>query len=115
MTANVITSSGDAAGRAGNKPAFSRTAKPLITAHYTFQAGTDNYTSDGWDISDIFDDFSTVLYIGIEQMDTSTAADRREFACDYSAKTIVQYDAFNTEETASDQSVVKLSLLVAGY
>lgn len=115
MTAHVLTDAAETPGRGGRRPVFAATAKPVLMKRYLYDMGTDNYSVNGNDISSIWNDFGEVLHICIEQQDTSTAADRREFAVDYTAKTLVQYDAFNTEETASDQGVVTVSLMVFGY
>jgi hypothetical protein len=56
---------------------------------YLYDMGTDNYTVNGNDISSIWNDFQEVLHISVEQQDTSTAADRRDFAVDYTAKTLL--------------------------
>lgn len=89
---------------------------PLRCKVLDYDMGTDNYTVGGNDISTIWTSygFRDVLYIGIEQKDTNSAADQRMFAVDYSAKTLVQYEALNDEEEASDQTVVALRLFVVG-
>ncbi len=120
MTAHVLALTDTGPGvLSARKPTFSHAGKPLEFAVFDYNMGTDNYSVNGNDISDLWlkakGGFTTVLYIGIEQMDTSTAADRRDFCVDYSAKTLIQYDAFNTEETATDQGVVTVRLLVVGY
>jgi len=114
MTAHVLTMAGVAPSRGGSHVVRALAARPCQIAVYDYDMGTDNYTVGGNDISDIWDDFKEIYYIGIEQKDTSTAADRRKFAIDYSAQTLVQYDAVNTEETATNQTVVALRLLVVG-
>jgi hypothetical protein len=111
----TITAQADTVGKAGNKPAFSRGPKPLIMAVYDADMDTTNYASGGEPIASIVADFTEILWLGIEQKDTNTAADKRTFAYDYSAQKILFYDAFATEETASNQTVVALRLLVVGY
>jgi hypothetical protein len=120
MTAHVLGLTDSGPGVKGSrKPVFSHGGKPLEFAVFDYNMGTDNYAVNGNDIAGCWDKtkggFTTVLYIGIEQMDTSTEADRREFTVDYTAKTLIQYDAFNSEETATDQGVVTVRLLVVGY
>jgi hypothetical protein len=120
MTAHALATVDSGPGvKGGRKPAFSRGGKPLEFSVFDYNMGTDNYTTGGNDIAACWDKtkggFNTVLYIGIEQQDTNTAADQRMFAIDYTAKTLIQYDALNTEETASDQGVVTVRLLVVGY
>jgi hypothetical protein len=69
----------------------------------------------GENIAAIWEDFKEVLAIVVQQVDV-TAADRREFLVDLTNKKLLQYDAFNTEETATDQSAVAdIRLLVFGY
>ena len=116
MTAHVLGLVADGPGKARTTPALSMSSRTMKVAVYDYDMGTDNYTAGGNDISDIWDDFPAgILYIGIEQKDTNTAGDRRDFAIDYTAQTLLQYDAFNTEETASNQTVVALRLLAVGY
>ncbi len=116
MTAHVLGIVADGPGKARTTPVIGNASRAMKIAVYDYDMGTDNYTVNGNTISTIWDDFPAgVSYIGIEQKDTSTAGDRRDFAVDYSAKTIIQYDAFNTEETATNQTVVALRLLVVGY
>jgi hypothetical protein len=120
MTAHVLALTDSGPGvLSARKPVFSHAAKPLELAVFDYNMGTDNYTVGGNDISALWDKtqggFTTVVYIGIEQKDTNTAADQRMFGIDYTLKTLIQYDALNTEETASDQGVVALRLLVVGY
>lgn len=115
MTAHVLTDYADSVGKAARKPMFSGAAKPLVAKVYEYNMGTDNYTVGGNDISTIWDDFSDVVYIGVEQKDTNTAGDRRDFSVDYSGKTLLVYTAFNTESTATDQGVCTVALFVLGY
>jgi hypothetical protein len=115
MTAHVLTDAAETPGRGGRRPAFAATARPIVMKRYLFDMGTDNYSVNGDSISTIWDDFQEVLHISVEQQDTSTAADRRDFAVDYTAKTLLVYTAFNTESTATDQGVVTVSLMVFGY
>ncbi len=116
MTAHVLTQEGTAPGKGGFSEVRGLGTVPTKVAVFDYNMGTDNYAVNGNDISTLWTayGFKDIYYIGIEQMDTSTAADRREFAVDYTAKTLIQYDAFNTEETASDQGVVTVRLLVVG-
>jgi len=116
MTVHVTSEVIDAPGRGALSVMKSIGSAPLRCKVLDYDMGTDNYTAGGNDIAAIWTDFGfrDVFYIGIEQKDTNTANDRREFAVDYSAKTLIQYDAFNTEESASDQTVVALRLFVVG-
>ena len=115
MTAHSLTLGSDAPGKGGSRSVRQIAARPPKQAYYLLDFGTDNYTVNGVDISDIWDDFTQVNHICVEQHDTSTAGDRREFAVDYTAKTLIVYDAFNTEESASDQGVITVSMMVFGY
>lgn len=119
MTAHSFSSDASSPGRGARKPVFSVADKPLQLTTFTFDFGTDNYTAGGEDISACWTPasggFSTVKFIGVEQDDTNTAADRREITVDYTNQKLLLYDAFNTEETASDQGVVTVRLLVVGY
>lgn len=114
MTAHSLSLTASAPGKGGIRKVRQKASRPPLQAHYVLDFGTDNYAVNGVDISDIWDDFTEVNHICIEQHDTSTAADRREFAVDYTAKTLIVYDAFNTEESASDQGVVTVGLMVFG-
>lgn len=117
MTAHSLTTTHTGPGKSAQAPAFSLNgSRALKLKVLDYDMGTDNYTTGGNDISAIWTShgFKDVFYIGIEQKDTNTAADQRWFAVDYSAKTLIQYDAAQTEETASDQGVVALRLLVVG-
>jgi hypothetical protein len=114
MTVHVLGVQADGPGKGRTTQVVGAGSRTMKLAVYDYNCGTDNYTTGGNDISDIWDDFADVLYIGIEQMDTNTAADRREVTIDYTAKTLLLYDAFVTEETASDQGVVTVRLLVVG-
>lgn len=99
----------------GKGPVMQGDGRVTAFKHYVMDFSTSNYTTGGEDISAIWSDFREVLHICVQQRDTNTAADRREPEVDYSAKTVLLYDAFNTEETASDQGVVTLSFLAYGY
>lgn len=114
----TITAQADDVGKAGNKPAFSRGPKPLIMAVYDADMDTTNYVVGGEPITSVVADFNEILWLGIEQKDTNTAADFRHFRYDYSAQKILFYDdgdATPAEESASNQTVVALRLLVVGY
>ena len=120
MTVHVLANATTGAGARGAKrPMFSRAAKPLVVTVFDFNAGTDVYSANGYDISDCWlpskGGLATVLYIGIEQMDSSTASERRDFSVDYTAKTLVTYTAFNTEDTGNDMGFLDVRLLVVGY
>lgn len=111
----VMTPQVDAIGKAGVKPAYSRGTRPLAFSVYDADMDTTNYAADGEPVGASFiADWKEILYVGIEQKDTQTAADRREFAYDYAGNKVLFYDAFNTEETASNQTVVALRLFVVG-
>jgi hypothetical protein len=117
MTAHALTTTITGVGKGGQSPVFALNgSRALKMKILDYDMGTDNYTAGGNDISAIWTShgFKDVFFIGIEQKDTNTAADQRWFAVDYTAKTLVQYDAAQTEETASDQTVVALRLLVIG-
>jgi hypothetical protein len=116
MTAHVLSSvSAAGPGAARTVPVVGIGSRTMQAGVYNFNVGTDNYAGNGLDISDIWDDFSEVLYIGIEQMDTSTEADRRELTIDYSAEKLLIYTAFGTESGAADQGVVTVRLLAVGF
>jgi hypothetical protein len=117
MTAHALTTASTGVGGGARGRIISLNgSQPLKCKVLDYDMGTDNYTAGGNDISAIWTShgFKDVFYIGIEQKDTNTAADQRMFAVDYTAKTLLQYDALNTEETASDQGVVALRLFVVG-
>ena len=107
-----------ALGHGRKSPMFSRGPKSLVFKVYDADMDTTNYVLGGEPIAAITgDDFGEILYVGIEQKDTNTAADLRHFNFDYSAQTIVFYDdtdATPAEETESDQTVVALRILVVG-
>jgi len=117
MTVHVLSRSTAVAtpGAARAVPVIGLGARTMQVAVYEFNYGTDVYVANGTDISDIWDDFTDVLYIGIEQKDTNTAGDRRDFAIDYTAQKLVVYTAFNTEDSGNDLGVVTVSLFVVGY
>jgi hypothetical protein len=116
MTAHVLGLVADGPGKARTTEAVAMSSRTMKLAVYDYDMGTDNYIQGGNDISAIWADFPAgILYIGIEQKDTNTAGDRREFGIDYSAQTLIQYEAFSDEEEASNQTVVALRLLVVGY
>jgi len=115
MTAHVLGLVADGPGKARTTEAVAMSSRTMKMAVYDYDMGTDAYTAGGNDISAIWTDFPAgILYIGIEQKDTNTAADRRDFAIDYSAKTILDYSAMNTEASGS-QTVCALRLLAVGY
>jgi hypothetical protein len=101
-------------GHHRKSPMFSRGPRPLVFKVYEADMDTTNYASDGEPITSITgDDFGEILYVGIEQKDTNTAADKREFNYDYANQKILFYSAFNTE-ASGDQGVVALRILVVG-
>ena len=112
--AQTVVSTAVGPGAGATRPVLFGGPRVGKIRHYLIDFSTSNYVVGGEDISNIFDDFVEVLHICVQQKDTNTAADRREVAVDYSAQTVLLYDAFNTEETASDQGVVTLSFLVFG-
>lgn len=116
MTAHVITLESVSPGKGAFSQVRSISNIPLKIAVFDYNMGTDNYAVNGDDISTLWTGygFKDIFYIGIEQMDTSTAGDRREFTVDYTAKTILVYTAYNTESTATDQGVCTVRLLVVG-
>lgn len=117
MTVHVLSLTSGASPGAGAVSEVKALAnQPLKCAVFDYDMGTDNYTTGGNDISALWTSygFRDIFYIGIEQKDTNTAADRRELTVDYSARTLLLYTAFGTEGTASDQGVVALRLFVVG-
>jgi len=115
MTAHVLATQADGPGKARTTMLVgmgSRTAKMGV---YNFAYGSTVYAANGTDISAIWDDFpGGVNFIGIEQMDTNDPLDQRKFAIDYTAKKLLVYTAFNTEDTGNDLDVVTLRLFVVG-
>lgn len=96
------------------RPTFSKGDRTIQMAAYKLAMGNP-YVVGGEDISAIWTDFSEVLAIMVQQAEV-TAADRRAFMVDLTNKKLLQYDAFNTEETATDQTAVAdIRLLVFGY
>jgi hypothetical protein len=115
MTVHVLTHSGDAPGRVGTHPMLGLATKVTKIGVYEYNFGTDNYVNDsGVDISDIWDDFDDVLFIGIEQMDDSDASHKRAFNIDYTNKLLMVYDAINSEQNTGNIGFITLRLLVAG-
>lgn len=103
-------------GTGGLKLVQSLGGPGLKVCVFDYDCGTDNYTVGGNDISTIWNDygFKEVLFIGIEQKDTNTAADNRFLRIDYSAKVLLIYTAATTESSATDQGVVAARLLAVG-
>jgi hypothetical protein len=117
MTAVAITRA-DASTGPGLAAVFPLSAgggRALKAIAYDYDQGTDNYNTGGEDISSIFNEFTEVLWIGVTQKDTNTAADRRDLTIDFAAQKLLIYTAFNTEATASDQGVVAARILAIGY
>jgi hypothetical protein len=115
MTAHVLALAGDAPGRGGTHPVLALAARTCQKAIYDYNFGTDNYTNDsGVDISAIWDDFKEVYYIGIEQMDTSTASEKRAFNVDYTNQLLMVYDAITSEQNTGNIGFVTLRLKVVG-
>jgi hypothetical protein len=112
--ASTLTLQADAPGKGAKRPVKSLGSRQIGLAVYKIAFGNP-YVVGGENIAAIWDDFAEVIAIVPSQVD-ATAADRREWMVDLTAKTIRQYDAFNTEETATDQSAVAdVRLLVIGY
>lgn len=100
-------------GRAAKRPVVGLADRAICIGVYKLAMGNP-YVVGGEDISAIWSDFKEVHCIQVQQVDV-TAADRREFLVDMAGKKLLQYDAFNTEETATDQSAVAdIRLLVFG-
>jgi len=115
MTAHVLSLAGDAPGRGGTHPSLALMARTCQKAIYDYNFGTDNYVNNsGVDISSIWNDFKEIYYIGIEQMDTSTATDKRAFSVDYTNKLLMVYDAFNSEQNTGNIGFVTVRLKVVG-
>ena len=112
--AQTVTKTAAAPGAGATRPVLFGGPRVGKIRHYLIDFSTSNYVVGGEDISNIFNDFVEVLHICVQQKDTNTAADRREPEIDYAAEKVLLYDAFNTEETASDQGVVTLSFLAFG-
>jgi hypothetical protein len=112
--ASTLTLQAEAPGKGGWRKVDARGSRPIGMAVYKIAFGNP-YVVGGESISAIWDDFADVLAIVVQQVDV-TAADRREFMVDLTNKKLLVYDAFNTEETATDQSAVAdVRLLVFGY
>jgi len=119
MTAHALTNPAVGStnpGQGGLKLVQSLGGPKLKVMVFDYDCGTDNYSVGGNDISSIWNDygFKDVLFIGVEQKDTSTEADNRFLRVDYSAKTLLIYTAATTEASASDQGVVAARLLAVG-
>lgn len=115
MAAPTIALQADTPGKGSKRPVFGMSPKPLKIAVYDYDQDTTNYAVDGESLASIWSDFTDVLYIGVEQKDTSTAADNRMLTVDYSARKLLIYTAITTEATASNQGVVAARLFVVGY
>lgn len=83
-------------------------------AIYDLDWDTTNYTVDGESISNIWNDFKEVLFIGVEQKETTTDADHRAITIDYTNKKIKVYTAIGTEQTAANIGFLAVRLLVVG-
>lgn len=114
MGAPVIALQADGPGKGSKKQVFAMSGRPLKLAVYDYDQDATNYSVNGENISAIWSDFTEVLYIGIEQKDTNTAADNRMLTIDYTAKTLLIYTAITTESTATNQTVVAARLFVVG-
>lgn len=114
MGAPTIALQADGPGKGAKKQVFAMSGRPLKLAVYDYDQDTTNYSVDGESLAAIWSDFTEVLYIGLEQKDTSTAADNRMLTVDYSARKLLIYTAITTEATASNQTVVAARLFVVG-
>lgn len=115
MAAPTIAIQSDGPGKGSKRPVLGMAARAMKIAVYDYDQDATNYTVNGEDISSIWSDFTDVLYVGIEQKDTNTAADNRMITIDYSARKLLIYTAVNTESTATSQTVVAARLFVVGY
>ena len=102
--ASTITPLADAPGRGSKRPVKALGSRQVGVALYKIAFGNP-YVVGGEDISTLWEHFAEVHSIHVQQVDV-TAADRREFMVDLTNKKLLMYDAFNTEETATDQSAV---------
>lgn len=112
--ASTVTLQSESPGAGGWRKVDAKGARPIGMGVYKIAFGNP-YVVGGEDISSIWDDFADVLAILPSQVE-ATAADRREFTVDLANKKLLMFDAFNTQETATDQSAVAdVRLLVFGY
>lgn len=112
--ASTLTRTHDSIGGGSRGEVNAVGSRALSIGTYKLAMGNP-YVVGGEDISAIWNDFKDVLAILVQQVDV-TAADRREFMADLAGKKLLQYDAFNTEETATDQTAVAdIRLIVFGY
>jgi hypothetical protein len=112
--ASTLTRQADSPGGGARGDVNALGARTVSLGVYKLAMGNP-YVVGGENIAAIWEDFKEVLAIVVQQVDV-TAADRREFLVDLTNKKLLQYDAFNTEETATDQSAVAdIRLLVFGY
>jgi hypothetical protein len=113
----VAATYADGPGKARTTMLIGMGSRTLKMGVYSFAFGDVAYTTNGESISAIWDDFpGGVNYIGIEQMDTNTEGDQRRFAIDYTAKKLLAYSAYNTEDdgTPGNLDPVTLRLFVVG-
>lgn len=114
MASTLTRADGGGLGAARKGPVFGLGARTFAVVPYKIAFGNP-YVVGGEDLSAIWNDFAEVHSIHAQQVDV-TAADRREFMVDLANKKLLMYDAFNTEETATDQSAVAdVRLLVSGW
>jgi hypothetical protein len=104
----------DGPGKARNVNVTGLSGRTLQVGVYDLDWDTTNYTVDGESISNIWSDFKDVLYIGVEQKETTTDADLRLFTIDYTNKKIKVYTAVGTEQTAANIGFAAVRLFVVG-
>lgn len=112
--ASTLTRQADSPGGGARGDVNALGARAVSLGVYKIAFGNP-YVVGGENIAAIWEDFKDVLAIVTQQVDV-TAADRRDFMVDLAGKKLLVYDAFNTEETATDQTAVAdVRLLVFGY
>jgi hypothetical protein len=108
----VLQADGPGRARSVNVTGFG--GRTMQIAVYDLDWDTTNYTLDGESISNIWSDFKEVLFIGVSQKETTTDAENRLFAIDYTNKKIKVYTAPGTEQTAANIGFVAVRLFVVG-
>lgn len=110
----TITDQAEAPGKAGKSIARIGGATAGLVRVYQVDFDT-SYPTGGENISEIWNDFSSVLGIFVQPADT-TVADNRMFIPDLVNKKLIMLTAITTQasDTSDQSAVTKVQLLVVG-
>lgn len=115
--ASTVTLQGLGTGQPGagaKRPVFGLGGRTIGQGVFVLSY-TGNYAVGGESLAELDKYFAEVLSVQVLQNEV-TAADRREFTWDKANKKLLMFDAFNVEETATDQqAVADVRLLVTGF